>query len=89
MKDDHLKDLLNELHDELAKRNNLDNEGKQLLEDLSKDILQLLEKKEDQKESQKDLTTRLEDSIAHFEVTHPELVVTISKILEGLSNVGI
>lgn len=89
MKDDRLKELLVQLHGELELKSDLDKEGIKLLEDLSKDILQLLEKNEEGKEINKDLISRLEDSIAVFEVTHPELVVTISKLLEGLSNVGI
>ena len=86
MSPENLKTLLSSLHSELEHHPTLGPEERALLEDLAKDITALVETKQT---TPPDLIDRLETSIADFEVSHPELVNTISKILEGLSNAGI
>ena len=88
METEQLKQLLHTMHDELAKNPNLDQESRQLLEDIAKDILDMVDK-EGAPAQHADLVDRLQGSIAEFEVSHPDLVTIISKILEGLSNAGI
>ena len=60
----------------------------ELLEDIAKDMTAFASG-EGHTVQHEDLITRLEDAVAIFEVSHPDLVTTISKILEGLSNAGI
>lgn len=88
MNSGQLKSLLRSLHDELEKQPKLDPENKALLEDIAKDILSLANG-EQHAAAPEDLAHRLEDAIAIFEVSHPDLVTTIYKVLEGLSNAGI
>ncbi len=86
MSAENLRTLLRTLHSELEHHPTLGSEEKALLEDLAKDITALLDADQTTNPA---LINRLESSIADFEVSHPELVNVISKILEGLSNAGI
>jgi hypothetical protein len=82
--------LLQQLHDEIEKTQAVDEKGSELLRDLEGDIRALLERSE-KKPAQlhPSLIQRLEGALDHFEVTHPDLTMLVSKLLDSLSNVGI
>jgi len=80
--------LLEELRDELARTEAKDEKGQELLQSLNTDIQTLLERADDT-EPDDSLVERLQDSIDHFETTHPTLTVTLSQMLNALNNAGI
>ena len=82
-----LRELLNQLQNEIQNTETLDEQGHQLLKDLDEDIHTLLERSEEH--SGDTFTERLEGALYHFEVTHPTLTVVISKVLDSLSGAGI
>ncbi|HNB53436.1 MAG TPA: DUF4404 family protein, partial [Anaerolineales bacterium] len=82
-----LRELLDQLQNEIQNTETLDDQGYQLLKDLDEDIQALLERADD--DSDDTFTERLEDAIYHFEATHPTLTVVISKVLDSLSGAGI
>jgi ribosome maturation protein Sdo1 len=65
-----------------------DEKGQELLRELSADIRELLDRAE-AKQAPVPMVQRLEESVEHFEVTHPELTSTLSSLLSILSNAGI
>ena len=90
MDDNGLRDLLEQLHTEIEQTQHVDDKGRELLQDISSDIRELLERSdEEQTPVQPSLLGRLRESIGYLEVTHPILTNILSKLLESLSNAGI
>jgi hypothetical protein len=90
MENEELRKLLQQLHDEIEKTQTVDEKGTEILSDLDGDIRALLERSEWQLTPiQPSIVQRLDAVLLHFEVTHPDLTVMISKLLDTLSNAGI
>jgi hypothetical protein len=91
MNDDELRQLLEELHQKIETTDSVDEKGRELLNHLSMDIRSLLERTG--QDSPHGVTSgevgRIEESIRHFEVTHPTLTATLSQLLNILNNAGI
>ncbi len=91
MKDDELRQLLEELHQKIESTDSVDERGREMLSHLSMDIRSLLERtgaEEPRRDTSKEVNS-LEESIRHFEVTHPTLTATLSQMLNILNNAGI
>jgi len=88
MTDNKLSKLLEQLHNELDSTEDVDEKGRELLRALNADIEELLERSEGG-QSDDSLLERLQESIDHFEVTHPTLTSALSHIMTALSNAGI
>ncbi len=69
----------------------VDETGRELLSHLSVDIHNLLERTGHEKPLQgsQGEVGRLEESIRHFEVSHPSLTAALSQLLNILNNAGI
>jgi hypothetical protein len=80
--------LLDQLSKEIEGIQPDDEKGQMLLRELSEDIRELLERAESKQPAQS-MMSRLETSIDHFEVTHPELTAALSSLFNILSNAGI
>lgn len=90
MDDKKLRQLLEQLRDEIENAGKVDEKGRTLLLDIDKDIRDLLTRSENSVLAPKPaLRHGLENALRHFEVTHPELTAALSRLLEGLSNAGI
>jgi hypothetical protein len=90
MDNQELRKILEQLHGEIGHIDSIDEKGKILLRDLGTDIRELLERSENNQAQLHPSTVRnLEDTIDYFEVTHPNLTSTLSKLLSVLSNAGI
>jgi hypothetical protein len=90
MENNELRKLLDQIHDEINNANSVDEKGRELLRDLDGDIRALLERSENTPEQTPfSLNQRLQSALDHFEVTHPDLTMLISRLLESLSNAGI
>ena len=90
MADKELRQKLEELHDAIANADKVDEKGRALLRDVDGHIQTLLTRSEKAELKPKPGMTRsLEDSIRHFEVTHPTLTEALSDLLTALSNAGI
>jgi len=91
MNDDELRQMLEDLHKKIETTNSVDEKGRELLSHLSVDIRNLLERTGHEKQLRG--TTwelgRLEESVRHFEVTHPNLTAALSQLLNILNNAGI
>jgi hypothetical protein len=91
MNDDELRRLLEELHRKIENTDSVDEKGRQLLSHLSVDIRNLLERTGHEERLRGNVweVGRLEESIRHFEVTHPTLTAALSQLLSILNNAGI
>ena len=91
MDDRELRELLEDLHKKIESTNSVDETGRELLSHLSVDIRNLLERTghEEQLRGTKWEIGRMEESIRHFEVTHPNLTAALSQLLTTLNNAGI
>ena len=88
MSDKNLTELLEQLHDELDNTKAVDEKGRQLLRALNADIQELLERSE-REQSTDSLLERLQDTIDHFQDTHPAFTKALSHIMTALNNAGI
>jgi len=80
--------LLEKLSKEIEGIQPTDEKGQALLKELSADIRELLARAES-KSATPSMVHRLEVSIEHFEVTHPDLTAALSNLSSILSNAGI
>jgi hypothetical protein len=88
MNNQEIDKLLEQLKNEIEGIQPDDEKGQVLLRELSADIRELLERAES-KQPASSMMQRLETSIDHFEITHPELTSALSSLLTILSNAGI
>ncbi len=88
MTDNNLNKLLEELHTALDATEALDEKGRELLRALNEDIQELLERSE-HGESDDSLLERLQETLVHFEHSHPVVASAVSNLLTALSNAGI
>jgi hypothetical protein len=90
MDNKELREHLLQIHDEIEVTRTVDEKGKELLQDLDEDIRALLARSgANHIEINPPIITRLQGALDHFEITHPDLTLLISKLLESLSNAGI
>jgi hypothetical protein len=91
MNDDELRQLLEELHRKIEDTDEVDEKGRELLSRLSVDIRNLLERAghEERLRGKSWVIGRLDESVRHFEVTHPNLTAALSQLLNILNNAGI
>ena len=88
MDNQEIDKLLEQLKNEIEGIQPDDEKGQELLRELSVDIHELLERAES-KQPAPSMMRRLETSIDHFEVTHPDLTTALSNLFSILSNAGI
>lgn len=91
MDDEELRNLLEELHRKIETTDTVDEKGRELLSHLSVDIRNLLERTghEERLRGNDREIGRLEESVRHFEVSHPSLTAALSQLLNILNNAGI
>jgi dsDNA-specific endonuclease/ATPase MutS2 len=87
MTDPDLPELLERLHTELERTKSLDEQGRERLRHLDRDIRDLLERSGEEVDD--NILERLQDSIDHFEATHPRITSMLSEMMRILSNAGI
>ncbi len=85
----HLRQLLEQLHAELEHTDSVDETGDELLRHLDADIRNLLKRSGAQVEADEPMLERLQDAIDHFEATHSKLTTVLSEMMNILNNAGI
>lgn len=88
-RDQNLRELLERLHNELEQTGSIDEKGNEMLRHLDSDIHRRLERSGEEAAKDEPLVERLQDTIDHFETTHPNLTLTLSEMMTILSNAGI
>ena len=83
-----LRASLEKLRSEIEALEAGDQQSRQRLEALLRDLEEKIDKPGDT-ELHKDLVRQLDDTIMHFEVSHPTLTAIMNDIMVKLSNMGI
>lgn len=89
MTDQNLRELLEKLHHELDGIETADEQGLEMLRQLDDDIHTLLKRSDSELEKDEPMIERLQDTIDHFEETHPSLTMMLSQMMTILSNAGV
>jgi hypothetical protein len=90
MDDQELRKRIEQLHAEIENTHTVDKKGQELLLHLDADIRELLERTgEDRAQVRPTTVERMEESLNHFEATHPALTTLLTELLESLRNAGI
>lgn len=90
MEKQKFRDMLKALHHELEDAKSLDEKGRDLLRVLMKDIQRVLDQSsEEESAPQHSLIEQLGKTIKYFEESHPGLALTMKKVIDTLSNMGI
>jgi len=89
MTDQNLRELLEKLHHELERIESVDEKGNEVLRQLDADIRNLLKRSGAKVETDESMLERLQDSIDHFEATHPRLTMMLSEMMTILNNAGV
>ena len=84
-----LQATIEELQAELASLETVDDETRVVLEDAVSEIRAALRKEEHAELGESSLVTRLRDSAEQFEASHPTLFGIVSRIIDGLGQMGI
>lgn len=85
-----LRDLLRKLDSEIKNTNHVDKSSRDLLDDLKKEIDDLLERDDKNlSEIHSSFADRLRESTEHFEASHPELTAVMNNVINFLNNLGL
>lgn len=90
MEQQKLRELLESLHQELARVDTVDESTEDVLSTLREDIRKLVDKDEHPAaiNSDEPLLERLNEAVSHFEAGHPKLSLAIQHLLDSLANMG-
>ena len=90
MDHENLRESLHDLDAEIERIDTVDDETRAALQDLAQDIQMLLARTTapDALEGQP-LRERLSNSITYYEITHPQLSASISRVLDALVQLGL
>ncbi len=90
MDHENLRESLRDLDAEIEQIDTVDDETRVILQDLAQDIQTLLARtaSPDTVEDHP-LHERLSNSITYFEITHPRLSASISRVLDALVQLGL
>ena len=85
----HLRQLLEQLHAELQRAPALDDRSRELLGSALSDIQDLLERSEESGKRPEPIIERLREAVGAFEETHPTLTEVVSRLVDALATMGI
>lgn len=89
MREQHLREMLEQLHTELQRADTIDDRSRELLHGLIVDIENLLEGKQKAGTHPESIIERLREAVRAFETTHPTLTGAIGGVADALARVGI
>jgi cob(I)alamin adenosyltransferase len=85
-----LRKLIEQLQLEIQQAKIINEKDREMLVQLDSEIHELIGRIEDNEVNIHPATIkRLEDSLNHFEASHPTLTMVISQVLDALSGIGI
>ena len=87
MANEERRKVLEEFRNQVAQAETLDEKGRALLLSLDAEIARLTE--DEDADTPDSVLEQLEESIEHFQDTHPSLTMSLSQLLTALSNAGI
>jgi len=88
MENQRLNKQLQELQTQLQQAKTLDENDRDALSQLVKDIQSTLART-GKSEEYESAVQKLEDAVQRFEVTHPQMTAAMARVINSLSNMGI
>lgn len=86
----HLRETLEQLHQELESTDRVDSQARELLEEVLSGIQDVLHREEGPSgEEHSSLVDRLTEATQRFEKEHPSLTAAVNRVATALSNLGI
>lgn len=89
MNDKQLRSHLEQLHTELRQTDALDEKERELLQDLEKEIQDLLGREGGHARHYAGLSDRLRDAVTKLEASHPNATLLMRQAIDSLSYLGI
>lgn len=89
MPDKRLRELVDELHRELASTDTVPEAERDSLRHLTEDIEQLLGEDESASRHRASAASQFEEAAARFESEHPRLAMVLGEIVDSLARLGI
>jgi hypothetical protein len=89
MREQHLRQMLEQLHTELQRADTIDDRSRELLRSVLGDIEDLLERKQKRGTQPESIIQQLREVVRAFETTHPSLTSAIGRVAEALAGLGI
>jgi predicted component of type VI protein secretion system len=89
VREQHLRQMLEQLHTELQRTDTIDERSRELLRSVLGDIEALLERKQERGAQPESITARLREAVRAFETTHPTLTDAINGVADALAKMGI
>ena len=89
MPEQHLRQMLEQLHTELQRADTIDDRSRELLHSVLGDIEDLLERKQKRGTQPESIIERLREAVRAFETTHPKLRDAIGGVADALARMGI
>ena len=89
MREQHLRQMLEQLHTELQRADTIDDRSRELLRSVLGDIEELLDRKQERATQPESIIERLREAVRGFEKTHPTLTETIGGVADALARMGI
>jgi len=84
-----LRTTVSELEQVLRGTKNLDKESRQILEQAVQEIRAALQPETRSETDRQSLIEGLRESVERFESTHPSLTAVLSRLIDGLAQMGI
>jgi len=86
-----LRELLEQLQDELERAEEVEPESRDLLRDVMSDIETTLDRSAagEAPAADESVKGRLDQAVVEFENSHPQLSFTLERLIESLTNMGI
>ncbi len=84
-----LRGQLQELHSELQQVKSLDVNEREMLQNLARDIQEVLSKEDDRTQHYSSLRERLRETVAQVEASHPRATMLMRQVIDQLSYMGI
>ena len=88
MPDQHLREMLEQLHTELQQAGSVDERSRELLRNVMADIHTILEPSAAEAHPES-LATRLREAVDEFEESHPALTEAVGRVVDALAKMGI
>ena len=89
MREQHLRQMLEQLHTELQRADTIDERSRELLRSALTEIEDLLERKQERGTPPESLIQRLRGAVSAFEETHPALTDAIGGVADALAKMGV
>ena len=87
MQREELKKRLGELHAELEQSEDVSEDTRPLLRQLSEDLERLLDESDDSENTT--ILERMSDALLAVEAKHPRMTMAVNRVSDALANIGI